>query len=350
MRGRAQRRPQKSKAIEVLHEADATGTGADQTERINPRDIELRLYPSRATIELGEAWECLLRIENHSDRSFWITGLTTTLTLPAEIRHPSSLRVSAACAQLPTVPGEGFDSVMIAPRSHYIVLWRMNERPDRMRSAPLWRRWQWHIFFHPGRYDVHAHAHFWPNQPDTTVLAGPVGFLLNLNGALELAGCSVEPRKEVPEACKTSDPPEAAPKGLLTAATGSELSEKLAQAKAGQSNVLNASTVATTTGAVEVVTKSSTVLVAAAVGGLAAFLLRELFLSVEFPERLAAKDLFLLPSYALTSIITTLFISRVTEARVPLTIKIMDFWGAVALGILAALAGQALLNRLLNFL
>ena len=70
---------------------------------MNPRDIELKLFASRPSIELGETFEIVLWIKNHSQEPIWISNINTSLSLTAEIYPPTQRRVAAAAAQLPSV-------------------------------------------------------------------------------------------------------------------------------------------------------------------------------------------------------------------------------------------------------
>ena len=103
-------------------------------------------------------------------------------------------------------------------------------------------------------------------------------------------------------------------------------------------------------GNLEFTPRSITVLTAAAFGGLIGFGFSQLNKIHQLGEavEITARDLILLPSFLLTAIIATLIVTRITEARFPLTIQIMDFWGATALGVISALLGDAALRNLLS--
>jgi len=120
------------------------------------------------------------------------------------------------------------------------------------------------------------------------------------------------------------------------------------EAKEKQLQEMESSLPLTQTGTVEVITRSLTVFLAAALGGFIAFILRELHVWFSAGERVSLADLILLPMYILLAVIITLFLARVSEARFPLTIKVMDFWGALSLGILAALGGHEVVTKLLE--
>lgn len=58
----------------------------DKTENSLPhaRLIELNLSATRKVLEIGEPWDALLHINNHSVQPIWATALTTCLTVPVE--------------------------------------------------------------------------------------------------------------------------------------------------------------------------------------------------------------------------------------------------------------------------
>jgi hypothetical protein len=96
-------------------------------------------------------------------------------------------------------------------------------------------------------------------------------------------------------------------------------------------------------GEIEFSVKSVTTFFAAAFGGLAAFLLKQLGLLSHGVDT-SWNDLFLLPMYMLSAIVLTLLVSRISEAKLPFTVKIMDFWGAMAVGIASGFLGNSLIN------
>ena len=334
---------------------------------LKQQDINLTLFPSRSTIELGEVWDVLLRVENNSDGSVWITAGTTTLTLPAELQHPSQINVSSAGAQLPTVPGSGFDAVQIAAGGSYITQWRMNEDIQATDNASFWDGIMWHVFFHPGHYDIQTHIHVWDKKPDVHALAYPVLFSQErmkqekaevLKSATSMLAPIMEAKKNAEfgggEATSPEiepDPPELTevPADKDTSLGEVEkLVEESIQKKDKTLEAMKGSLSLQQTGKVEVTAKSLTIFVASAVGGFAAFFLRELNALASESQSVYWRDLYLVPMYMLISIIITLFISRITEAKFPLTVKVMDFWGAIAIGILSAFGGHVILGELLS--
>lgn len=321
---------------------------------LNPRDIELSLFSSRQTLELGEPWEILLEIRNHSHLTVWVADISTTLTLPAEIIHPAENKVQSKGAGLPTVSGQGFDSVSISPGGNYICRWRLNEDKKELDArTSIWDRASWHVFFHPGKYDIQGNIHFWTSAPQMDKLAGPIVFTRKAMGKLleTLAdeyianasatpnGGSVGSNRALIIAKLSDDIPDRRLQQMAT--QGPENFDHSLEAKEIQAQVLDRSVPLVAKGTIEVTAKSSTVLVASAFGGVLAFLFRELYLLTQAPALLGWIDFAVLPSYILTAIIITLFLSRISEARFPLTIRIMDFWGATTLGILSALGGNA---------
>lgn len=103
-------------------------------------------------------------------------------------------------------------------------------------------------------------------------------------------------------------------------------------------------------GTIEVGIKATFAFYAAALGGLLAFAFRELYWAHTEPSKLTLKDALLLPTYVLTAVLLSLVVSRVTEARLPLTIRVMDFWGATAFGVLAAFLGNAIITKIIGIM
>lgn len=298
---------------------------------LKPREITLSLSTSRALLELSEAWEIILTVENSSSNAIWLVGVTTALTIPAEVLHPAELDITSRYAQLPTVWGAGFSKVCIQPGGTYNCTWRVNYDKAAMDEKTSFRTLLlWHVFFHPGKYIIQATTHFWIDEPDMGLLTVPR--LLPGNMTTEQAQVFV-----------TQIAPDYAPKvadsNLLMLA-----------ARNAQASVLRTAVPATVSGVIEVTGRSLTILGASALGGFLAFLFRELTLAAESLQQLRWNDLLLFPAYVLTAVILNLVLSRVAEAKVPLTIRIMDFWGAITFGIVLALGGNVLIKAAFGFL
>lgn len=329
---------------------------------MNPRDIELHLTSSRETLELGEPWEILLYVHNHSEFIVWIVDLTTTLTLPAELIHPGESNVGSRGAQLPTVSGPGSDMVSIPPGGQYMCSWRINQDAREMdETVSKWDIFRWHMFFHPATYSIQAHIHVWTERPDPEVLATP--------RMIQIRHESQKQRLSVQEIiAEQSDEINAdehsASKDIDTEALASHSSQTTTRSfpdeedfetsmfpiKKLQADAMAGSLPLTAAGHIDVTIKSTSQFVAAALGGVLAFLFRESYALSSNTAPLQLQDIGLLPTYVLSAVLISLLVSRVTEARFPLTVKIMDFWGATAFGVLAAFAGAALLSRVLMFL
>jgi len=306
---------------------------AASIEQLNPRDVELALTSSRRTLELGEPWEILLRVRNHSSLTVWLSAAATTLTLPAEVLHPAESRVASRGPQLPTVPGPGYDIVSIRPGGQYICTWRVNtEDEDFERFKDSWAIRRWHFFFHPGEYEIQAHVHVWTEEPHSRNLVAP-RLLKNPQVAAQASSASLS------EESASSGARELSPE------------EQLFEAKKLQCEVLSQSLPLSVTGTIDVTIKSSFLFGAAAFGGVLAFFFREFYRAGQgAADHLAWSDLYTLPMYVLTAIIIFLLVHRITEARFPLTVRIMDFWGATAFGVLAAFGGHAILDKVLRAL
>lgn len=318
---------------------------------LNPRDIELSLTSSRGTLELGEPWEILLHINNHSDQTIWIAAAATTLTLPAEVIHPAESRVASRGAQLPTISGPGYDIVSIPKGCRYMCTWRLNENAKELAqiSSP-WDLRRWHLFFHPGAYEIQANIHLWTEKPNTRELVASRFLDGNQDegkGLAESLG-AIKSLKEEKEFPTPADEKQAA--GESDEHDTESKQEKLFEAKEKQFQVLSNSIPLTVIGKIDVTIQSTSQFVAAAFGGCLAFLFREFYAMTEASISLAWSDLAFLPTYVLSAVLISLFVNRITEARFPLTVKIMDFWGATAFGVLAAFGGNAILVQTFKFL
>lgn len=339
----------------------------------NPRDIGLRLSTSRQLLELSEPWEIILTIQNNSPITLWVAGMTTALTLPAEVLHPAEVGITARGAQLPTVAGPGFDKVCIPSGGTYNCTWRVNSNKDQMDKQTTFRNLiLWNVFFHPGKYVIQATIHFWPQEPDLGRIALPglmsmsveearaaqanIKELENIVVAALAQGASAEGAQQAAEAVRAQRTQSLTDGGtLLSHVAPDNLPERrdpellALAAKNAQASVLGESIPLAVEGLIEVTGRSLTVLGASGIGGLLAFVFRELTLAIEDSTKVEWSDLLLLPTYTLTAIVMNLVFSRVTEARLPFTIRIMDFWGAITFGIVTALAGNALIKAAFSF-
>jgi hypothetical protein len=319
---------------------------------LNPRDIELSVTSSRSTLELGEPWEILLHIKNHSDQTVWIAAAATTLTLPAEVIHPAESRVASRGAQLPTISGPGYDLVNIPKGGRYICTWRLNENAKELaRISSPWDLRRWHLFFHPGEYEIQANIHLWTEQPNARELVASrlLGGEDDAGQGLAALLGTLKSRKEEKGELTATGSAEKAADGSEEDDTETK-QQKLFEAKEKQFQVLSKSIPLTVIGRIDVTIKSTSQFGAAAFGGGLAFLFREFYAMTEATVVLTWSDLALLPTYVLSAILISLFVNRITEARFPLTVKIMDFWGATAFGVLAAFGGDAILAQILKFL
>lgn len=261
---------------------------------INPRDILLKLTSSRLSHELGEPWELILTIENDTEKTLWIASPTTIFTRPAEITHPTELGSNGRWAAFPSILSET-GTVCIPPKSEYYCTWRINASQPR---PSFFRHFSWNIFSHPGTYEIYSSVHFWDAQPDFDALIAP--------GNPLPGGPDIRTLRQQ------------------------------------QADEINKSICKMTSSRLEVVTKSAVILASAGFGGVLAFLFK---LCYAFANGAPVVRLFwTLPSYVLTAGIASLLISRITEAKFPLTVKVMDFWGGAALGILASISGDYFLN------
>lgn len=343
---------------------EQVGKSAIMGSDIDPRDITLKLFPSRLAVELGERWAIHMRIENCSPHDVWIADLTTTLDLPPELFHMTE-ELGSTFAEFPTAtePLIGFNhtplarvyqAVKIPPKGRYFVNWLVETKTWQYSpNMPLTGRLQWHLFFHPGSYQFRAEVHIWSSRPDVEKLSR----LKLLEITPSLIGMESDYDRGQDKDANSEEGTRAVADSEKTAQFGAE-KEKLPASEAiiaegfkaahQQELVLAESLPVCVNGTVEVTPQSYVIFVAAAFGGFLAFFLREL--NILSRELIVAswKDLFLLPSYMLTAVVVTLFLSRITEARFPLTIKVMDFWGASALGLISAFGGDFLLMQLIS--
>ncbi|MYN10299.1 hypothetical protein [Pseudoduganella aquatica] len=261
---------------------------------VNPRDISLKLTSSRPSHELGEPWELILRIENDTDKPLWIASPTTIFTMPAEITHPTEHSSNGRWSSFPTIITET-GTVCIHPKCEYFCTWRLNARQPR---PSFFNYLSWNIFSQPGTYEIYCSVHFWDVQPDFEALTA-----------------AHNPQPGGPD---------------------------IKELRKRQAEEVNKSISKTTSSKLEVVTKSAVILASAGVGGVLAFLFK---LCYALANNAAVPSLlWTLPSYVLTAGIASLLISRITEAKFPLTVKVMDFWGGTALGILASISGDYFLQ------
>ena len=274
---------------------------------INPRDVQLKITASRHLLELGEPWELFLEIENDTEIPLWISGMTTILAIPVEVIHPSEIRFNGRWSALPTIPGDGKNAICILPKGKYLCTWRLENSGDLHPPKPVtkWQMLAWHVFFHPGYYDFFATVHIWDKRPDMQTLEAP---------------------KATPAA------PDLA---TLVAAQAAVMDESLCKIASGK---------------IEVVTKSGIILGAASLGGVIAFLFKTFTIAQGGKAEFSWLALLSLPVYVLTAAVVSLVVSRITEAKFPLTIKVMDFWGGAALGIIAAISGNYFLNSIFEHL
>ncbi|MGL4513132.1 MAG: hypothetical protein ACRCT8_08555 [Lacipirellulaceae bacterium] len=292
----------------------------------------MKLYASRSQVELSETFELLLEITNAASESVWITDFTTTCSLPGEVRFPRDRDTKSSNASFPTVSGAGVDLLCLSPRTTYTVLWRVNNtsaNKGKRRSIfrivhDLWEWSVWHLFFHPGTYDLQAQVHLFVEQPDAA--------------ALYRAKFSSVGEEDIVEYLE--------PREVDATHVGGSRVDRMLETKKDQALELKNSIVCGAVGRVEVATHSLTILLAAAIGGFAAFQLSALSPGPEPVGIQLAQGGWLL--YVLVAVVLTLFLSRVSEARFPLTIRVMDFWGALSLGVLTAFGGIALIGRILK--
>lgn len=129
-------------------------------------------------------------------------------------------------------------------------------------------------------------------------------------------------------------------------------------------NTTTASTlggVSVETASMRVATPQFVILVGAAFGGLFAFLLRSRITTVE--QRISTRDARMLVKtsisrlgralspavgFILLSVIITILLNRISESQLLIRVSIVDLWGAIAVGFVAALTGGHYLGRLLG--
>jgi hypothetical protein len=239
--------------------------------------------------------------------------------------------------------------VCILPEGRYICTWRLNQDAKELKAnAERWEIARWLLFFHPGKYKIQANIHVWTDQPNMTAISEPKKLDSEERRRDEaiikqlLINQQTSKSSEENQISKQESSGESSEKK-------SEYLDRRAQAKVKQAGEMNKSLTLTVDGTVDVTIRSSSQFTASAFGGLLAFVFRELYWLGQ-GTNIRWLDLALLPSYVLMAILISLFLYRVTEARFPFTIKIMDFWGATAFGVLASFVGNGILSKLIGLI
>ena len=278
----------------------------------DPRHICLTLSPTRPTVELGELWEVTLEIENNTDHDIWIVNLACALIIPGEILHPSTAQFQqASLGGFPTATElGGTEYIRIPTNGQYTVVFQSiggqyKKGKYNQESIAMHHRLAWHFFFHPGTYLITSTVHIWTKQPETKDIESAKQF-----GRIE--ECPEERREEVLQR------------------------EQLA---------LENSTPFNAASSITVVPKSITILLGAMFGGSAAFIVSQLFILAK-GEISTNTRYWLFPAYMLFAVVLTLLTQRIAGFRFPFTVKVMDLWGAIALGIIAGFTSEGLLRTI----
>lgn len=316
---------------------------------MKPRDIELTLYTSRPCVEIGEPFEVILKIENYGDNNIWISNITTSLSLTAEVRAPSQRKVSGSAGNLPSIfAGPGVDTVKISPGSSYSVIWRHNEEHSK---DNYFMNLLWEVFFHPGVYKYFAEVHFWTERPDHVALykaheLGKNKEECDLANTLSMLRNTLRRRKSAEDGVfeENSDLAD-----ISQSANNEHQDHDIDLAKRSLFDVMDKSMTLTCEGNSEFTIKSTTIFFGALLGAVLAFFLRQMHI-IYASSTFSFAELWILPLYCITSVIVVLLLNRVSEAKIPLTIRIMDFWGACTLGLIGAFGGQYIIGRILSAL
>lgn len=158
---------QKSKeTFEALQKIIAGEIGSEQP--LSKPDVEMLLYPTRKSIVAGEQWSLLGEIRNRSDSPIWIADYCTWIIPPPEIQGLG--KAGSSPAFFPTIRGRETDEVIrIEAHSAYTVVFRL---------GPKFQTDSWFanieaikfalrdfLFFYPGTFTVSATTHIWPVPP-----------------------------------------------------------------------------------------------------------------------------------------------------------------------------------------
>ena len=169
----------------------------------------------------------------------------------------------------------------------------------------MYHRLAWHFFFHPGTYSINSTVHIWKEPPET---------------------------KEIESAKQLGR-------------TEEHLKEQRDEVLQREQLALENSTPLNVASSITVVPKSITILLGAMFGGLAAFGVSQLFILARggIPPN---SRYWLLPAYMLFAVVLTLLTQRIAGFRFPFTVKVMNLWGAIALGIIAGFTSEGLLRAI----
>lgn len=233
-------------------------------------------------------------IKNRSGGPIWIVDRTTVLSLAPEM-YGQAKATGSTGAFFPTIPAAPFDEVVrIDPGGNYSVVWKLDpvstrESPGSTSSLPhrIWDAVRNYLFFSPGTYRASFTLHVWQVKPEMAD-----GRVKNL----------------------------------------------------GQSFVLSL--------AREIFMDASpwVLIIGAACGAVLCFILQLLFGQFSGPGvgGISATNVTVgLSSALILSGVVTVLLSRLSSTDFLIVVKVKDFWGAVATGLVIQWFGYPLLQKLL---
>jgi len=280
---------QKSKeTVEVLEKLIRGEIGSEKP--LSKPDVEMLLYPTRNSIVAGEQWSLISEIRNRSDSPIWIVDVFTWVLPPPELLGYGTRGSSPAF--FPTVRSRESDEVIrIEAHSAYTVLFLLGPRFNtswRANLESIGLALRDYLFFYPGTFTISATTHIWPIPP-----VSEQGKIINAGDSFTIS-------------CQCNITAEASPWVLILASS---------------------------------------------IGGLLSFSLQVLSGAIPLGSTslLAFKTVLVGASTTvLLCGVVTILLSRLSQVDFIISLKIRDFWGAIASGFAIQWIGKQIIDNLLS--